>query len=507
MSILHDPKFSHVALACQEEEPNDREIEMMIDDVIFQLYGPEGLRRLVKPGDHVVIKTNVVCCWQGKRGEKGRGVITDPRVTRYVAEKIREIIGWGNGSDLKVVDCVFSPSKNPSQFFNTVSFHWARLNRVPDNTVSPEDITYDYEGNGVLDGKSGAELVNLDGIDADGRDLHMVTLANGRTIPVAWPRFLRRKEEATDGGDYTDVFIGLPVFKNHGFMGCTGSLKLHYGMRDLRAHFGDTGRRGHSGMFSVSQNGTLTPESRELMCDYLAAQHKIRTYDLVIMDCLTANRAGPCSRNGAVSLTPDPNEAVDYILTNAIMGSTDPVAIDTVETAFGGYDAASIPMPRIAAENQIGVTNPEQILVDGLARLRYQRARVAEKYAPEGRYPLSTMGNAVPVEDYLPNYTVHMEHFTVKPDEDGLHHVKYVVQVPEGVDPKLCRIDLVVAGQVRQSLTGEDMKLEGEFTFRHSDYDNLGGAYVVGYVAAWDRMFNCVLSDWEFYIPPDGCQD
>lgn len=507
MQTIHNPQFTHVALACQAEEPNDQELYTMIDDVIFQLYGPEGLRKLVKPGDRVVIKTNIVCCWQGRRGEKGRGVITDPRIVRYLAEKIRDIIGWNDGASLKVVDACFSPDPNPSDVNNKVGFHWARLNRIPDNNVCPEDVCYDYEANGLLDGFSGATLVNLDALGADERDLHLIQLANGRTIPVSFPRFLRRKEEAADGGDYTDVLIGTPVFKNHGFIGCTGSLKLHYGMRNLTASHGDTGRRGHSGMFSVRQDGTVGPEGRRRLNDYLVAQHLVRTYDLVLMDCLTANRQGPCSPTGAVSITPDPDEAVDYILTNAIMASTDPVAIDTVESTLAGYSYPSIDLTCQAAENNVGVQDPAKILVDGLERFKIHRARLLNTYGPEGRYPLSDLGNPELVPDPLPSFTVTMDHFTITPDAEGCHHVRYSLH-PNHPDvmPDVRRVDLVVEGVTVQSHVGGDL-MQGEFTFRHSDYDHMDGAYVVGLISAWDSMFNCVVSATEFFIPPDGCRD
>lgn len=509
MQNIRDPKFSRVAISCQRAEPNDDELKLMIDDAIRQIYGPEGLRALVKPGDHVTIKTNVVCCWQGARGEKGRGVITDPRIVRYVAEQIREIIGYNNGSELKVVDAVFTPDPNPSGFDNAVGFHYARLNRVPDNAVHEEDVTYDYNGDGILDGTSGARLVNVDAIDGSGRDLHIVELANGRRIPVAFPRFLRTRAEAeaaNDGGDWTDVFIGMPVFKNHGFIGCTGSLKLHYGLRDLRAWFGDTGRRGHSGMYSARKDGTFAKADAQLLCDYLTAQHKIRTYDFVLMDCLTANRRGPCSPTGAVSMTPDPDEAVDYFMTNAILASKDAVAIDTVESTLGGYRYESIPLPRTAAENGVGVADAAYIEVDGMERFARHRDYLVRTYGPTGQYPLSSMGDPDVVEDPRPRYSVSMDSFTTEPDADGLHHVKYTVHPAEGcADPQIRRVDLYVFGALRQSNIGSE--LSGEFTFKHSDYDCFNGGYVVGVISAWDDMFNCVNSSTEFFIPPDGFED
>jgi len=71
----------------------------MIDDVIYQTLGSKGLGAIIKPGYKVVLKVNLVGPYFGERGEKGRGVITDPRVVRYVAEQTREIIGFDNGAD------------------------------------------------------------------------------------------------------------------------------------------------------------------------------------------------------------------------------------------------------------------------------------------------------------------------------------------------------------------------------------------------------------------------
>lgn len=507
MNTIKDPKFAHVAVAFQKEDPTDQEIYAMIDDVITQTYGPQGLRALVKPGDRVVIKTNIVCAWQGKRGEKGRGVITDPRICRYVAEKVREIIGWDNGSDLKVVDACFTDDPNPSGLNNPVGFHGARYNRIPDNIIHPEDCTYDYNGDGILDGTSGARLVNLDAIGADGRELHEVTMASGRKLKVAFPKFLRRKEDATDGGDYTDVFIGLPVFKNHGWIGCTGSLKLHYGFRSLHSYFGDTGRRGHSGAFSIRKDGTMGPEGRNRLNEYIVAQHMVRSYDLVIMDCLTANRQGPCGPTGGISLTPDPDEAVDYLVTNAIMASTDPVAIDTVESTLGGYHYASIGLTKVAADNGIGVREAANIYVNGLGRFTRLRNHIAEKYAPEGRYPLTNAGDPVLAEVVAPQYTVTMDSFTTVPDADGLHHVHYTIHPVGDGKPDIRRVDLTVFEQCVQSIVGDDIPLSGEFTFRHADYTDATGCYVVGLISAWDGLFNCVNSLGEFIIPPDGCED
>jgi hypothetical protein len=85
-------------------EPADNEIPGLVDDAVAQVLGPRGLSSAIKKGDRVVIKINIVGPSQGLPGEKGRGIISDPRIVRYVAGKMRENIGFGETADLKVID-------------------------------------------------------------------------------------------------------------------------------------------------------------------------------------------------------------------------------------------------------------------------------------------------------------------------------------------------------------------------------------------------------------------
>jgi uncharacterized protein (DUF362 family) len=501
METIYNPSFIKVALSCQPAEPNDGEIRDMIDDVIYQLYGDEGLRALVKPGDRVVIKPNIILCNQGAHGEKGRAVITDPRIVRYLSERIREIIGWGNGADLKVVDALFSDNPDPSDIHNKYGFHWARYNKVRDNTVSPEDICYDYNCDGYLDGTSRAKLVNLDALTPDERDIHVVRLADGRETKVAFPKFLRTREQAGGVGEFTDVFVGIPVMKNHVFIGATGSLKLHYGFRPLCACLGDTGRRGHDGFYIDWFNGRKRYIDVYKLEDYLVAQHIVRSYDLVVMDCLTANRNGPGGPTGTVSYGADLDETVDYICTNAIIASTDAVAVDSVETALCGYRADSVTLPKRAEDNGVGVCDPSGILLDGGMRFMCHKLRLVEKYGVDNRYPLSTSGNAV-IDDVRAKYSVTCESYTKTPDENGLLHVTYRIHLNEKCnDPGIVRIDLLINGEIAQSKIG-DTSLEGAFSFRYEEVNNMNHSYVVGVISTWDKAFNNVNSVTEFFVPP-----
>lgn len=172
-------QLTKVAFANETSEPKDDEIYQMIDKVIYQLFGEKGLATIIKHGDKVIIKVNLVGPSLGQRGEKGCSIITDPRIVRYVAEKVRDIIGFGGKADLKVVDGTFYKDTNPSLKSETHSFYWARLERTDDNLVNQEDFCYDCNADDILDGSSKATLINLDSIGEEGRILYKVKLANG----------------------------------------------------------------------------------------------------------------------------------------------------------------------------------------------------------------------------------------------------------------------------------------------------------------------------------------
>ncbi len=310
---LDNPEaLSTVGFVSMRTEPDDEEVKKMIDDAIYQVLGSEGLSSIIKKGDKVVIKVNNVGPYIGKTGEKGRGIITDPRITRYMAEKVRDIVGFEETADVKVVDALFYAEKNPSSKFNKTSFYSARLERSNDN-----NIYYDKDCDGYLDGTSKAQLVNLDSYGLNERFLVQVKDDQQNYINVWMPDFMRTKEIAKRSGlftnEYCDELIGLPIFKSHGIAGITGALKLHYGFRPFQSSEGDTGRWGHSGLYW----DIAGMHKKQNLLNYLCAQHKVREYDFILMDCLTGNRRGPLNPDGGIS-TVNESQAVDYILVHAL---------------------------------------------------------------------------------------------------------------------------------------------------------------------------------------------
>ncbi len=493
-------KLSRVGFSRQTADPSDREVCDMIDDVIFQVLGPEGLREIIRPGDRVVLKVNLVGPYMGERGEKGRAIITDPRVVRHVAWLVREIIGFDKGSSLKVADAVMYSDPNPSLKYARSSFYWAKLDRTGDNAVNKEDVCYDYNADGILDGGSQAELVNLDAIGPEGRQLFEVVMADGHIEKVSFPKFLRTRGQAahSDSPDeFSDVLIGLPVFKSHGIEGITGAIKLHYGIRSRYGMPGDRGRYGHSGMYYDERGNHCTDK----LTDYLCAMHLVRSYDFCIMDCITANRKGPTLPIGGISYMPSMDQKTDYIITSAMMASPDPVALDTAETSLAGYEQSSIPILKTAARNGLGQSDPALIQIVGSENFTVHRKYLWDIYnnCMEQRYPLENgWGGARTLDSVLPSYQVEasVPHKAAK----NVYDISYIIIREDSSNQRpIIRVELATGENCIDFKIGGELE-QGCFRIDLNEHPELLSTDLTFNILAWDDTFNCVSSIERFII-------
>jgi len=498
--------LSYVGFARQTAEPSDREVCDMIDDVIFQTLGIEGLGKLIKPGDRVVLKVNLVGPYVGARGDKGRGIITDPRVVRHVAQLVRDIIGYENGANLKVSDAVMYVDPNPSLKHEKSSFYWAKLGRTGDNAVNEGDICYDFDADGILDGGSQAELINLDGIGPEGRQLFEIPMADGRIEKVSFPKFMRTRAQAarSDSPDaYCDVLIGLPIFKSHAFTGITGALKLHYGIRSKYGMQGDPGRFGHSGMY-YDETGN---HNAHKLVDHLCAMHLVRSYDYCIMDCLTANRKGPRSPVSGLAYLPTMEEKTDYIITSAMMASLDPVALDTAEASLAGYEQSSIPILKTAAGHGLGQCDPAWIQIYGDMTFSLHRQLLWSIHNDGGqhRYPLEDgWGGARALNRMDVEYGYAVDASTPRRISDHIYDIAYrIIGTRESGYRPIVRVELAINGAAIAFKTGEVLD-QGVFTLdlnQHLDEcATLLHTDLTYNIFAWDDTFNCFPSMERFIL-------
>jgi uncharacterized protein (DUF362 family) len=480
-----------VGFSWQQDEPTDQQVRDMVDDVIEQVLGPGGLASIIEPGDKVVIKTNIVGSGWGQAEERGRGMITDPRIMRYIAEKVRDIIGFGGSADLKVVDACYYPDTNPSVDTPLLlGFYWAWLERTGNDSKDPGDVCYDYDADGILDGGSNAQLVNLDAIDESGRFVTTVNEPSLGAVDVYLPKFLRTRQQAQDAGEpdeYCDVLIGLPVFKSHTIAGMTGAVKLHYGFRyrdtGLGLFPGEDGRTTHSGTLVTGFGGLVI--GGQFLDEYLSAQHRVRSYDFVLMDALTANRRGPITPDGA------PFTPVDYFLVHAMMASTDPVAIDTVATLLAGYDQSTVEFLERGRLDGLGVNTPERIRVAGLTEFGEHRDFLYDTYNPSGLYPFEqSWGNALLMSDFSPPTGVTVSQPTYLTAED-VFAFTYTAEEGDGEDLGLARIEFLMDGEL-VDYRNTDLTSSGEIRLDLSGYTAASHSYSI---AAWDKAFNCAVSE------------
>ncbi|HNX57472.1 MAG TPA: DUF362 domain-containing protein [Spirochaetota bacterium] len=467
-----DTPLSPVALSRTEHTPSDDEIDAMIDDAVKTILGNKGLAAIVKRGDRVVIKVNMVGPMYGIAGEKGRAVITDPRVTRHVAESIRRIIG--DEGSIIVTDALFYPGSDPSDRSEKTSFHSAYFDRNHNGLQDENDICYDFDADGYLDGSSRARLVNLDAIPESGRFLTVVEEPILGRSEVWLPKVLRTKEQANGESEYCDTYIGLPVFKSHGFTGITGALKLHYGLTP-----GVINRTRHAGY------GWGTGDIR-LFLDWLCALNRARPFDLVIMDALTGNRKGPLNGLSVVNAY---DYRTDWIETNAVLCSRDSAAIDTVETLFAGYSIASVPLLEAAFRDGIGITRPGYIDLSGYDAFFRQREylRAAAGGNDEKRYPFADKwGNARTHDDRTPPADLT---FTVERTAQYRYVLTYSAEENQPADTGIARVEVLVDGvRFQYAVTGDR---SGKI---HLNLNKYARKKITVKLAVWDNALNCALS-------------
>lgn len=489
-----------VGLACQTTEPDQAEIEALVDEALEGALGPRGLRALVNPGDKVVIKVNIVEPLFGLNTERGRAIITDPRVARYVAEKVRAIIGTGGTADLKVVDACFTDDPDPSSTQDGQhGFRYAYYERTGNRDMDEGDVCYDYDRDGILDGASNATLVNSDAyLEAD-RFITRVTEPDLGAIDIQMPKFLRTKEQALAAGepdDYCDVHINIAPLKTHRGPGLTVAIKNIYGYAIQQPYSAPNTRYWHGG---AQLSGSLPNQymrNGHLLDQYLSAHHQARGFDLTIVDAIASNRRGPTDPHFSRGLP------VDYILSNAILACTDSVAIDTACALFIGYDPESIEMIERCRKDGIGVSDPARIRFAGLDKLTRHRDWMLETYGstPEPEFYSQTgemlypfpagHGDTLKFEDFDEPENVTLS----QPAHDDGTTYTFTVHATENQrsDSGIVRVELIVDGNL---IGYETAGLDTMPVTIQADLAAYSKGRHTCQAAVWDATLNCGVSN------------
>jgi uncharacterized protein (DUF362 family) len=296
--------FVGIAQSSDKENATDLTFEDIRELVREAVRLAGGLEDIVKDGDTVVLKPNLVnnhdFCLPGWRGRPlvpdANGVTTDWRVTRAVAQLVRELNPSGK------IYVMEGSAGNTAVVMQTLNYTKEHIPEVDEFFALETD--------------SGAWQ------DFNSPGLILIDAPNGLLHSQYY--FNRKFYEA-------DVVINLPTLKNHWDAVVTGAVKNIsigatpaniYGARD-----GDT-YRGH--MVDHS-----TPNFHRWMADY----YTLRPGDFTVMDALQGVENGPtpCFDLAGVSQLEQAQKNM-----RAMLAARDGLAIDIVMTNIMNWDIDSV---------------------------------------------------------------------------------------------------------------------------------------------------------------------
>jgi len=348
-----------------------------------------GLDGIIKPGDTVVLKPNVLTTYYGWAvngeaiPEKVNGVCTDWRVIQATAELVRAIIGPTGKIRLIEGSC----NGVMSEQFNNIGYTKANLTEVD------EIIGLDTEG-GVYSPGDGSSLTEF---------VTQVTLTDYKykNVPDGSYYFAPPYKTYYKGdGKYwvskkmyeADALISIPVVKNHWDAAVTGSIKnIAIGAAPPKVYGIANG--------SIGRNGMVNHDSINLH-EWIADFFSCLPADFVVMDGLQGLDNGPGTGNSLTELQSKQKNL------RCILASKDALAIDTVEANLINWNYTTVPyMTYLAAKGhvhargEIGKTNPrmiplrgdtKDIVVLGNKRVDDIRTNFAGRLPLSGGDPLTT---------------------------------------------------------------------------------------------------------------------
>jgi uncharacterized protein (DUF362 family) len=303
-----------------------------------------GLDGIIKAGDTVVLKPNVLTTYYGWQTSGTaipmtvNGICTDWRVVQATAELVRAIIGPYNSVTGKGKIMLIEGSCN-----GNMASQFANIGYTPANlTEVNEIIGLDTEGGEYSPGDG----TNL------GAYVTQVALTDYKykTVPEGsyWFGSPYKTYYKGDGKYWVskkmyeaDALISIPVVKNHWDAAVTGSIKnISIGAAPPKIYGIANG--------SIGRNGMVNHESINLH-EWIADYFSCLPADFVVMDGLQGLDDGPGTGNDLTAL-----QAKQKNL-RSILASRDPLAIDIVEANLINWDYTTVPyMTYLAAKGQVG---------------------------------------------------------------------------------------------------------------------------------------------------------
>jgi len=276
-----------------------------------------GLDKVIKPGDTVVVKVNMVM-----DATAGSGMVTDPKVARAVVRLASE----AGAAQVMIAE-------------GTAQYGQGDANRDRACTQSAfRNAGYDTNGD-MVDDATGAPLVDLN--DSGGTDGHDPAKVRQVTVPMG---LIRQEYWLPNVVLDADVMISVPVLKNHYNAGVTLGMKNLIGLLPNDIYHGPGNIYGKHSLDHSAVN----------LDRHIVDLNLARRPDFVVVDGQRGMIDGPV---GSQIIQPP---------MGLILAGRDVVALDTVGALVMGYDPRAIPYLQLGAQSGVGTTDVGHIQVIGV---------------------------------------------------------------------------------------------------------------------------------------------
>ena len=309
-----------------------------------------GFDKLIRDGDVVVLKPNIMCLWIRSTGAKlkpeANGVTTDWRVTRAVVELVREV---NPGGSVYVME--------------SSAFQCTEL--------AMQELKYTHEH---IPGVTGFICLEESGgyREWDSPLLKKITLAGGVGLyPDEMKANGSREFYLNRIYAEADVLISLPVLKNHTHTGITGALKCVgigatpaniYGKLMAPDVTSATARYAKKSGRALGLNREATINHAPLYLDMWIHDYVLcRPIDFVVTDGLHGLENGPDISN----LTGAKRLEQHQMNMRLILAGRDALAVDTVHALLIGMDPDKVDHLVLLSNKNAGCINPARIRVKG----------------------------------------------------------------------------------------------------------------------------------------------
>lgn len=382
------------------------ELEQMVRDAV-EMAG--GLSEIITDGNTVVLKPNIVVDnFMGNPiPTEANGMVTDWRVVSVVAKMVREINPGG-----KILVIEGSAAVSTMEAYNLLKYTKEFIPEV-DEFIGIEDNSGDWQ-------------------DVNSQDLRSKLLQADKAL---YPDFKLPNGSAPYyyNKQYfeADVFISLPVLKNHESAGVTGAIK-NMGIGGTPTNIYGNGE-DENGRWNVIKHAAS--ELHKFIHDYYFG----RPADFAIMDGIQGYSNGPNWNNGPNNIEGH-QEGMGLILASA-----DPLAMDAIASLVMFHDPSQVPHLVYLNNDGLGCADPMAIRVEGSLV-----SDVKKPFAHENHNTVCSYTDATPPSASIENMLV----------EDQI--LKIALTNTNG----LSRVDLEVDGQaLDQFIIGDFGNIEVDISF------------------------------------------